>query len=284
MINEEEKSYIPSKKALAILDNLRLMDDNFMTLFFDQNFKATELILKIILNKEDIVVTKIEVQKVEKNPSTNGRDVILDIFAKDSQGKNYDIEIQRADKGADKKRARFLSSVLDSRMLNKNEDFSKMCDSYVIFITENDVMEKGFPMYHVNRHIEELDNESFDDGNHIIYVNGAYKDVSSDIGKLMHDFRSTSSKDMFYDVLKEGMHHFKETEGGKAMTCKAIEAYGDEQRLEGLLKGRAEGETKKAIETAKSLQEKGMEVPFIAEVLKVTSDVVEKWLDTKQAK
>ena len=288
MISEEEKSYIPSKEALAILDNLRLMDDNFMTMFFDQNFNATTLMLSIILDRKDIVVKRIEVQKVEKNPTTDGRNVILDIFAEDAKGKNYDIEVQRADRGAARKRARFLSSVLDSRMLKKNEDFSKMCDSYVIFITENDVMEKGLAMYHVNRHIEELDNKPFDDGNHIIYVNGAYKDDSSDIGRLMHDFRSTSSKDMFYDVLKDGMYHYKETEGGKAMTCKAIEAYGYEQRfegrVEGLVKGREEGKIEEKIATAKNLQEMGMESSFIAEALKVTSDVVEKWLDTKPSK
>ena len=292
MINEEEKSYIPSKEALAILDNLRLMDDNFMTMFFDQNFNATTLMLSIILDRKDIVVKRIEVQKVEKNPTTDGRNVILDIFAEDAKGKNYDIEVQRADRGAARKRARFLSRVLDSRMLKKNEDFSKMCDSYVIFITENDVMEKGFPMYHVNRHIEELDNESFDDGNHIIYVNGAYKDDSSDIGRLMHDFRSTSSKDMFYDVLKDGMYHYKETEGGKAMTCKAIEAYGYEQRFEGraegraegLVKGREEGKIEEKIATAKNLQEMGMDAPFIAKALKVTQDVVDKWLEVNKTK
>ena len=42
----------------------------------------------------------------------------------------------------------------------------------------------------------------------------------------MHDFRCTSSIDMFYDVLKSGMHHYKETEGGRATVCKAIELYG----------------------------------------------------------
>ena len=29
--------YVPSKEAEAILDGYRLLDDNFMTLFFDQN-------------------------------------------------------------------------------------------------------------------------------------------------------------------------------------------------------------------------------------------------------
>ena len=97
-----------------------------------------------------------EVQKTEKNASVDGRNVILDIFAVDEDGKNYDIEIQRADHGADRKRARFLSSVLDSRMLKSKEDFTVLNESYVIFITEKDVLGHGLPMYHINRVIEEL--------------------------------------------------------------------------------------------------------------------------------
>ena len=149
-----------------------------------------------------------EVQKVEKSPSADGRTVILDIFAVDSYGKHYDIEVQRADQGADRKRARFLSGVLDSRMLKTSEEFGALNESYVIFITEQDVMGAGLPLYHVNRVIEEM-NTPFEDGNHIIYVNGAYKNDASDIGKLMHDFRCTSAVDMYYDVLKSGMQHYK---------------------------------------------------------------------------
>ena len=232
----DEINHIPSKEVVTILENYRLLDDDFMTLFFKQNFDATALVLDVILNRSDIEVKIIEVQKHEVNPAVDGRDVVLDIFAIDSDGKNYDIEIQRADSGAGRRRARFLSSVIDYNMLKEKQDFSALCDSYVIFITENDVMKKGLPMYHVNRHIEELDNEQFDDGNHIIYVNGAYKNDSTDIGKLMHDFRCTSSIDMFYDVLKRGMHHYKETEGGRAEVCKAIEIYGREQRNEEKIK------------------------------------------------
>ena len=109
--------YVPSKEAEAILDGYRLLDDNFMTLFFDQNFEATALMLNVILGRNDIQILRMEVQKVEKSPSADGRSVVLDIFAVDSSGKHYDIEVQRADHGADKKRARFLSGVLDSRML-----------------------------------------------------------------------------------------------------------------------------------------------------------------------
>lgn len=227
-----QMTYIPSKDIEEIVNGFRLLDDTFMTLFFDQNFEATTLLLNVLLERSDIQIKRMELQKVEKNPEVDGRNVTLDIFAEDSEGKNYDIEVQRADKGAARKRARFLSAVLDSRMLEAGDDFSEICDSYVIFITENDVLRRGLPLYHVNRHIEELENAPFEDGNHIIYVNGAYKNDDSAIGKLMHDFRCTSSVDMYYDVLKKGMHHYKETKGGREYMCKSVEDYVEKKQVE----------------------------------------------------
>lgn len=265
-----ESKYVPSKEAEAILDGYRLLDDNFMTLFFDQNFEATELMIGIILGLHEIKILRMEVQKVEKNPSVDGRSVVLDIYAVDSAGKHYDVEVQRADHGADRKRARFLSGVLDSRMLKASEEFVNLNESYVIFITEKDVMGAGLPMYHVNRVIEEL-RTAFDDGNHIIYVNGAYKNDSSDIGKLMHDFRCTSSIDMFYDVLKRGMHHYKETAGGRETVCKAIELYGEQREMQ------------KAKDMAISLSKQGVAVEVIAQAAGVTKEVVKQWLTPASA-
>lgn len=48
-------------------------------------------------------------------------------------------------------------------------------ETYVIFITENDVLGKGKPIYHINRVIEET-GDFFHDSSHIIYVNGACRD------------------------------------------------------------------------------------------------------------
>ena len=50
-----------------------------------------------------------------------------------------------------------------------------MPETWVIFITENDIYGEGFPLYHVERIIEELQ-RPFDDGTHILYVNGANRD------------------------------------------------------------------------------------------------------------
>ena len=127
--------------------------------------------------------------------------VRLDILATDSVGTKYNIEIQRSDKGAGRKRARYNSSMLDANLLQKGEDFSELPETYVIFITENDVMGKGLPLYPVERYIS-VTGERFEDGAHILYVNGAYRG-DSPIGRLMHDFGCVDPSDMYYDVLAD---------------------------------------------------------------------------------
>lgn len=41
--------------------------------------------------------------------------------------------------------------------LNPSEDFEKLPESYVIFITRNDVLGGGLPIYHVERTIRETE-------------------------------------------------------------------------------------------------------------------------------
>lgn len=220
-----------NKEDLQILEGFRLLDDYFMTMVFQENKEATELLLNILLKRGDIEVMEVITQKEEKNPIIGGRSIVLDIFAKDSEGKNYDIEVQRQDEGADVHRARYHSSTLDTRMLKEKQKFKELHDSYVIFITENDTMGMGLPMYHIERTIRESGG-LFNDGSHIIYVNGAYHNDEDPVGRLMHDFRSTRAADMFYSELARQVRYFKETEGGQQKMCKAIEDMRKKERAD----------------------------------------------------
>ena len=229
ILEDSQKNYMTDDN-LRILNAFRLMDDDFMNLVFNENYEAVELLLNIILERNDIEVKRVEIQKEEKSPVIGGRSITLDIFAMDSTGKNYDIEVQRADRGAGFKRARIHSSALDSRIMKAGQDFEDVDDSYVVFITENDVVGLGLPMYHDERVILE-DNRLANDGSHIIYVNGAYKNDEDPVGRLMHDFRCTSASDMFYDVLASQVRFFKETEGGQEQVCRMIEDERDKTRI-----------------------------------------------------
>jgi hypothetical protein len=46
-----------------IIDDMTLFDDDLMSMVFDENIEATELLLKIILNQKDIRVISVTGQK-----------------------------------------------------------------------------------------------------------------------------------------------------------------------------------------------------------------------------
>ena len=222
MVDAEKQDDLKRKETLEAIEKLCLLDDNLMTLVFDRNIEATELLLNVILQRNDLKVLEVIGQREYKNPMIGGRSITIDIFAVDGDGKVYDVEVQRASAGADVHRARFHSSMIDTKMLKAKQDFKEIHDSYVIFITASDVMGAGLPLYHINRVIEET-GVCFNDGSHIIYANGSYKNDNDPVGKLMHDFRCVGSVDMFYPELAKQVKYFKETEGGREIMCQVFE-------------------------------------------------------------
>lgn len=217
------------QEDLERIKNFRLLDDDFFTKCFEGDTECIELVLRIVLNKSDLKVVDVRTQVFVEN--IKNRSVRLDVLATDSEGCKFNVEIQRADKGAGKRRARYNSSMMDANLLNKGEDFDSLPETFVVFITENDVIGKGKALYHVGRCF--LDSgEIFDDGSHIIYVNGSYRDETP-IGKLMHDFSCKNPSEMYYGVLAERTRFFKESKEGIAVMCKAMEDMRDQAYKEG---------------------------------------------------
>ena len=231
LMDTENQTGFTRKETLSAISKLCLLDDNLMTLVFDRNIEATELLLNVILQRDDLKVLEVVAQREYKNSMPDGRSITIDIYAKDGDGKIYDIEVQRATSGADVHRARFHSSMIDTKMLKARQEFKEIHDSYVIFITASDVIGAGRSLYHINRVIEET-GAYFGDGSHIIYVNGSYKDDNDPVGKLMHDFRCLSSVDMFYPVLAKQVKYFKETEGGQEIMCQVFEELAEKRVTE----------------------------------------------------
>ncbi len=211
------------QEDLERIAKYRPLDDDFMRELFRDNIPLTEMVLRIITGKKDLKVIRQETQYDIKQ-ILSARSICLDVLANDSKNKRYNLEIQRADKGATAKRARYHSSAIDVESLNAKEDFDNLPITYVIFITENDVRGENRPIYHFEWRDTET-GKPLGDGAHIIYVNAAYnnEEDNSDIAKLMHDFRCSNPSDMNFELLASKAKFFKETEEGVKHMCKLNE-------------------------------------------------------------
>lgn len=263
------------QEDLQRLRGFRLLDDDFMTKVFE-DISCAELLLQIILNDEGIHVLEAHSQRGIKN--LQGRSVKLDILAVDSHNREFNVEVQRSDKGAGAKRARYNSALIDANVTEPGDQYEALNETFVIFITENDVMKEGLPIYHIDRVVRET-GKLFKDEAHIIYVNSQIKDETK-LGRLMHDFSCTEAKDMYNKVLADRVRYFKEDERGVEIMCREMEIMRNQAHEEGIEKGRIIQLIKQvcvkmqkfssAEEVANDLVEQ--DVPLIQKIMNVAPD------------
>ncbi len=208
------------QKDLQRLSQLRPIDDDFMRCLLKDNIPLAEFVLRIITGKKDLIITDCETQRDMKRLA-GARSICLDAYGTDSDGKKYDLEIQKAGDGADPHRARYHSSVLDVENLHSGQEFKELPDTYTIFITEKDFYGMGEPVYPIER-MNLASGMPFADGEHVLYVNGEYRG-DSDLGKLMHDFSCTKADDMNFELMAESTRYLKEDPKGVSMMCKIME-------------------------------------------------------------
>ena len=88
----------------------------------------------------------------------------------------------------------------------------------------------GEAVYPIER-INLVTGKPFEDGEHILYVNGEYRG-DSDIGKLMHDFNCTDAADMNFELLAERTRYLKNNPKVVSEMCKVIEDMRTQEREE----------------------------------------------------
>ena len=254
----------------GVIKNFTLMSDIFMRNVFKQR-ECLEYVLQVIMEKPDLRVIDQVIQKDYKN--LQGRSAIMDCVARDSESKQFNVEIQQDNEGASPKQARYHSGLMDMNTLNPGQDFDELPESYVVFITRDDILGYGLPIYHINKKIEEL-NENFQDEAHIIYVNSR-KQEDTELGRLMHDLHCKNADEMHSPVLAKRVHELKDTRKGVELMCHEMEKI----YSEGMENGEKRGELKAKKETALSMAEEGMDIKKIARLVNTSEKDVQQWID-----
>ena len=255
------------------IKHFTIMNDIFMRNVLKE-ISCTEYILQVIMNKKELKVIDQTLQKDYKN--LQGRSAILDCVAKDVENNFFNVEIQGENDGASPKRARYHCGLLDMNLLNPGDLFDSLPETYVIFITKNDVLGYNRPISHIQRRIKETE-DIFQDGQHILYVNSKKQD-DTELGRLMHDLHCKEAGKMYSNILATRVHQLKETEEGVKTMCQELEEIYNEGEQSGFLRGEQSGKLKAKKETTLSLLEMGMSVEQIAQAVNLSIETVQDWI------
>ena len=273
-LKEEQELDIRYEKYKSIIAELTIMSDIFMRNVLKKQ-ACTEYLLQVIMGRDDLQIKEQILQKDYKN--LQGRSAVLDCVACDREKKRYNVEIQQESEGASAKRARYHSALMDMNILESGQGVNELPGSYIIFITREDVLGYGLPIYHIDRRIKEV-KEDFPDETHIIYVNVKLENEKTKLGRLMHDLQCKNADEMYSEILAERVRELKETPEGVEDMCREMDEIYQEGIEVGEKCGNKQGEIKAKKETAVTLSEMGMTVEKIALAVKESTDLVQKWI------
>ena len=232
-----QKSSIPLRDDVRkLLSKFILMDDDFMRVVL-KDIRCTEYILQTILRKPRLHVKEQVLQEDLKN--LQGRSVILDCFCTDESGTVYNIELQNSRSGASPLRARYHAGMIDMHILKAGENFTRLPESYVIFICRKDALKENRQIYHVKRIIEESGN-TFPDKAQIIYIN-TEKSSDDELGRMIKDFYTEDPKEIRSAVLARRIAELKIPSKAEKGEDAEMTTYYDRLKRQWKKEGRAEG-------------------------------------------
>lgn len=117
--------------------------------------------------------------------SKDYRSIRLDIYAKDDECRDYNVEMQGENEGNLPKRSRYHQAQMDVMSLPPGSDFNELKPNYVVFICRFDPFGKGLFRYSFTNRCAETDLE-LGDGTIKIFLNTKGKNTANVPNELVH--------------------------------------------------------------------------------------------------
>ena len=214
--------------------NFRWIDDTFARVGFKDHAKLGEFVLRIITGLDDLEIDEESFEtQYDAKRLAGSRSLMLDVRGVDLKGRKYDLEMEKWD--ASPERAEVHGAAMIVEHLLQGDEFKDLNETYVIFMCEHDVVGNGRAVNQFSNRNDDLfkenveiessikAHESMGGKLHIIFVNGDYGDETSDIGKLIHDFKCRNADDMYFSNLAERTREIKENPEEVDKVCKVME-------------------------------------------------------------
>ena len=212
----------------------------------------------VMLNKEickgvleailEIKITDIKFVELEKTVQ-NGyetKSVRFDVILKDDKGNIYNIEMQVSTKGKKNlgKRTRYYQIMIDSLMLKKGDDYSKLKKSIIIFICPFRLFDRKRQIYTFNTYCKEDKELQLNDDTTKIFIstkNKKDKKLNVDLEAFINYVNGKiNEENLLIKKIEDEIEEIKNREEWRVEYMLSVLHYSD-ARMEGLIDGRREG-------------------------------------------
>ena len=277
MQKENEMTLSEKWESLTLADNF--LFNKIMSSDLDFCREILEMLLHIEIDHLKLAVAEASMQE-----GFDSHGVRLDVYTK-NDGQIFDLEIQTTKKTNLEKRARYYQGVIDVDNLPAGVDYSKLKDSYVIFLCLEDVFKKGEPVYTFENICLENKELKLNDRSYKVFFNAsAYDKIKNerekDFFKLLLG-KSVKTKSDFTERLREKVLRAKRNIDWRRQYMVWALAMEEEKRIareeareEGLAEGRAEGSRNTALQNARNLL--AMNLGTIEQIARATGLSVEE--------
>ncbi|MBK5896532.1 Rpn family recombination-promoting nuclease/putative transposase [Catonella massiliensis] len=274
---------MPTDKKFEKYAKLLNPIDDLMFCKMAEHKEFCEEILKVILEDEGLTVIEAISQWQGKNLS--GRSVVLDAKCVTGDGRQINIEVQKADDDNHLKRARYNAAILTTNVSETGKRFDFIPDVCIVFISKFDIFDGGLPLYHIDKVVRET-GQVIEDGLTEIFVNTVNYDGSKParLMKLFTENDAYNSDD--FPVTSELKSILKSSEGGNRTMNEIIEKLISDEKREsellgekrgreqGIEVGREEGREEGAKNIAKTMIKEGLSAELVMKYTGLSEDVV----------
>lgn len=263
---ENEKNLTPEEEWEHIT-----IANNFIFYYVMRN--NPDICKEVIERLLQIEIDHIEMAQEETvTVDIESKSIRMDVYVKNST-QVFDLEIQAKDTKELPERARYYQGIIDVDSLKSGEVYSKLKESYIIFICLTDIFEKGLPTYTFeNLCVQDTSIKLNDKAYKYFFIAQNY-DKLKDVRQK--NFLCLVMKNEGSDELSEKILSKVNTAKQNVLLRKKYMEY-ERQRTYDILLGKEQGATQKAEEDAIAFLKEGDSPEKIARCIKLPLERVQE--------
>ncbi len=136
---------MPGTRKIKDWEELTFADNFLFCKIMESEPELCRQVLELLLHIEIDHLEKPQMERTMQE-SFESKSVRFDVYTKDDQ-RIFDLEMQTTNTKNLPKRARYYQSIIDNDNLLHGENYTKLKDTYIIFICLDDIFGKGLPVY-----------------------------------------------------------------------------------------------------------------------------------------